>query len=200
MGHMNTLKHSLIDMNDCILVIVDVQDSFLAKNPPEDRERIINRVGWLMDVARILQVPMVITAEEIERMGSVSPCLAEKLPPGTPVYNKMVFALMDNSEIKAAVDHTGRKTAVLVGLETDVCIAQSALSLLKNDYQVVVLADATASPCGAHEVGLERMRGAGVLVTSLKSLYYEWIRTVELNNRIYREYGGKLGELKGIDL
>jgi nicotinamidase-related amidase len=201
MENMNTLKHSLINVADCVLVLIDIQDSFLAKNPPEIRDLILNRVGWLVEVAKILDVPILVTAEEIDRMGSLSPALAAKIPPGTPVYNKMIFGLVDNPEIYAAINNMGRKTAVLVGLETDVCVAHSALGLLEKGYQVVVIEDATASPgAGAHESGLARINDAGGLITSLKGVYYEWIRTVEMSNMMGRQYGQKLGRPKGIIL
>jgi nicotinamidase-related amidase len=195
-----SILNSLIDVDDCLLAVIDVQDSFLRKCSQEEADLTLNHVGWLVEIAKILGVPLVVTAEEIERMGSVSPSLAEKLPPGTTVFNKMIFNLADNPEILQAVKDTGRKTAVLVGLETDVCIAQSALGLMQNGFQVVAVADATNSPGEAHAVGLERMRRAGVLVTSLKALYYEWIRTVEMSNRIPREYGASLGKPRGVIL
>jgi nicotinamidase-related amidase len=68
---------------------------------------------------------------------------------------------------------------VLVGLETDVCVAHSALGLLDRGYRVAVVRDATASPGEAHEAGIDRMRSAGAIVVTTKSLYYEWLRTVE---------------------
>jgi hypothetical protein len=91
----------------------------------------------------------------------------------------MSFGLTADPVILAAVERTKRKTAVLVGLETDVCVAQSALGLLQRGYRVAVLADATGSPGTGHAFGLDRMRGAGALVLGLKGLYYEWLRTVE---------------------
>jgi nicotinamidase-related amidase len=79
----------------------------------------------------------------------------------------------------ANVEGTGRRTTVLVGLETDVCVAQSALGLLERGYRVVAVADATGSPGTAHAAGLARMRDAGVIIVETKNLYYEWLRTVE---------------------
>jgi nicotinamidase-related amidase len=200
MNPQKTILNSLVDVNDCILALIDIQDSFLRKYPQEEVDLILNRVGWLVEIAKIVNVPLVVTAEEIDRLGSLSPSLAEKMPPGTPVYNKMIFNLADNPEILQAVKDCGRKTVVLVGLETDVCIAQSALGLMLNGYQVVVVADATASPGESHTIGLERMRNAGVLITSVKALYYEWIRTVEMSNKISRDHAARVGDPKGIIL
>ena len=59
------------------------------------------------------------------------------------------------------------------------CVAHSALGLLDLGYRVVVLSDATGSPGNAHQIELERIRQAGGIILSAKSLYYEWVRTVE---------------------
>jgi nicotinamidase-related amidase len=91
----------------------------------------------------------------------------------------MTFGLAAQADILEAVQNTNRKTAVLMSYETDVCITHSALGLIDLGYRVAVVADATGSPEEAHHIGLERIRGAGGIIVSAKSLYYEWIRTVE---------------------
>src|SRR5262249_36959339 len=169
----------LIDPDDSILLVIDVQAAFLDKLPAVEQRPLLDRIGWLIGVASWLHIPLVVTAEDIPRLGGVVPDLAQFLPPATPTYNKEVFALAAAPAILAAVAHTDRKTAILTGLETDVCVAQSALGLLHRDYRVVVVADATGSPEPAHAAGLSRMRDAGVVIVHVKNLYYEWLRTVE---------------------
>jgi nicotinamidase-related amidase len=139
-------------------------------------------------------------AEDISYMGSVAPSIAEKFPKNTVIYDKMIFGLASNPEILGAVKETGRKTAILVGIETDDCVAHSALGLLEHGFKVAVVADATGSPGTAHEVGLERMRGAGVLVTSVKSVFYEWLRTVQRAVEFSEKYAQEIGGLKDIVL
>lgn len=58
------------------------------------------------------------------------------------------------------------------------CVAHSAIGLVQNGFQVVVLCDVTDSPGGAHVFGLERIKETEELVVSLKMLYYKWVRTV----------------------
>ncbi len=94
----------------------------------------------------------------------------------------MIFGLAAQSDSLEAVQRAHRKTAVFIGYETDVCITHSALGLMDLGYKVVVVADATGSPGNAHQIGLDRIRGAGGIVVSAKSLYYEWIRTVAKSN------------------
>jgi len=79
---------------------------------------------------------------------------------------------------------------VLAGLETDVCVAQSALGLRAAGYRVAVVSDACASPAPNHEHGLQRLRGSGVVLTSVKTVFYEWLRDLETTYRIREELDG----------
>jgi nicotinamidase-related amidase len=189
-----SLSSSLIEVDDSILIVVDVQQEFLAKLPDEESAGLVTRIGWLVGVATRLGVPLVVTAEDIPQLGSVVGSIARRLPPGTPIYDKRTFGLAADLEIRAAVQRSGRGTAILVGLETDVCITHSAIGLLELGYQVAVVADGTASPGTGHTFGLDRMRGAGVAITSVKGLYYEWLRTVEGCKRFAERYEQELGD------
>jgi len=173
------IRRRLIDADDSIMIVIDVQAPFLAKLPRDESQLLRNRICWLLGVAGWLRVPIVATAEDITNEGGVDPQVMRALPAGIRVHNKMVFDLAADPAIMAAVEQAGRMTAVLVGLETDVCVAHSALGLLARGYQVVLVADATGAPGNAHGFGLERADGAGALVMNVKSLFYEWIRTVE---------------------
>lgn len=170
---------SLIEVNDSVLIVIDVQPSFVKKENEAQPNPLLQRMCWVIQVANWLKVPLIVTAEDIPRTGYISDEVARVLPPDTKIYNKMSFNLAAQAEILEAVQQTRRKTAVLIGYETDVCVSQSALGLMDLGYKVVVVADATGSPGGAHEIGLNRIRGAGGIIVSSKSLYYEWIRTVE---------------------
>jgi len=173
--------------DDSILFVIDVQSAFLDKLPSSERRPLLERIGWLIGVATWLQIPLVVTAEDLPHLGGVVPDIAQLLPPDTPTHNKMVFGLAADPAILAAVARTSRHTAILTGLETDVCVAQSALGLAQQGYRVAVVADATAAPEPAHTAGLSRMRDAGVVVVHVKNLYYEWLRTVEQAHRFRSE-------------
>lgn len=170
---------TLIDVNDSLLIVIDIQPSFVEKESMDGSKSLLKRMCWVVKAANWLKVPLVVTAEDIPNNGSVSDEIAELLPPDTKIYNKMIFGLTAQPDILEAVKQTKRKTAVLIGYETDVCITHSALGLIDLGYKVVVVADATGSPGEAHRTGLERIRGAGGIIVSAKSLYYEWVRTVE---------------------
>ena len=170
----------LLERDDSILVVVDAQPGFIHDADDGAAARgVMARIAWLVRVAGALDVPIVVTEEEPDRNGATDRAIAEVLPPGTPVFTKAVFGLADAPDILEAVDATGRRTAVLVGAETDVCVAQSALGLLDRGFAVAVVADATYSLRAMHDHGLRRIGDAGGVITHAKGVYYEWLRTVE---------------------
>lgn len=174
---------SLTDVDDSILVVVDVQRAFLDKLAPGDETPLVNRIGWIVTIAARLAVPIVATAEDIEELGPTVAAVSDRFPDGTEQHNKMTFGLAGNPSILAAVEQHARRTAVMVGLETDVCVMQSALGLLERGFRVVVLSDATASPGPCHEAGIARMRDAGVVVSTVKGTFYEWVRSLDFADR-----------------
>jgi nicotinamidase-related amidase len=180
------VSHALLDSDDSVLIAIDIQDAFLNKLPLTESELLLSRVCWLVKVAQWKQIPIVVTAEELDQQ-SLASMLVQSLPAGTPIFDKLSFGLAHQPDIFGAVQRTGRKTAVLIGLETDVCVAHSAIGLLDQGYRVAVVADATGSPAPGHEIGLSRMQGAGAIIVSSKSLFYEWLRTVEMVNRFHTE-------------
>src|SRR5262245_21727639 len=107
---------------------------FSTKLPAEDRAGLIDRIGRLMRVAGRLAIPVIATAEDMNRNGPMVPELMRVLPASAFVHNKMIFGLHAQDDIRDAVEATGRKSFVLVGLETDVCIAHSALGLAGAGY------------------------------------------------------------------
>ena len=185
MSKNSSIQTSLIDADDSCLIVIDAQKAFFDKLEKRYVKPLIKRMVWIVDVAVKLEIPVIVTAEYIEENGSIIPELLEVLPPDTKIHNKMIFGLAADPEILDDVRKTNRNTAILLGLETDVCVAQSAIGLLENGYRVAVLEDAVGSPGKAHHYGLARMRGAGVLFSNVKSLFYEWLRTVENSRNFY---------------
>jgi len=190
----------LIDVDDSLLVVVDVQAAFLDKLPEAESALLLERICWLIGVARWAGVPRVVMAEDIASNGGVHPAVADALGPGTTVHDKDHFGLAGEESILQAVTGSARGTAIVVGLETDVCVCQSALGLLEHDYSVVVIADAVASPGPDHAYGLQRMRAAGVTVAGLKGLFYEWLRTVARSEQFHAECGERLPTPPGVRL
>ena len=168
----------LIDPDDSVLLVIDVQQGFLERVEGPLAAGLVERIAFLMLSARHCGIPAIATVESPEDWGGLHPGLAE-CHAGAPVIRKEVFGAAGDPLVAPAIRECGRSTAVLVGLETDVCVAQSALGLLDWGLTVVVVEDAVASPGSAHAAGLDRMRRAGVVPVVAKQLHYEWMGTVE---------------------
>ena len=165
--------------DDCVLCLIDVQDAFLRNLPAREAAELVDRIRWLCRLAEWLGVPIVVTEEEPEKNGETAPVVVDSLASGSVRHSKPVFDLSASPAILADVLRHGRDPVVLCGLETDVCIAQSALGLLDRGKRVVVVEDAVASAGTGHEQGLGRMSRAGVELIGVKGLGYEWLRTAQ---------------------
>jgi nicotinamidase-related amidase len=177
-------SHPLFDRQRSLLVVIDVQQYFLDKLPAEQREPLVFRVAWLVQLAQALDIPIIATAEDIATNGGLEGRVMAALPRGQQVFDKMVFGLDGQADTLAAVRNCGREAFVLVGLETDVCICHSAIGLKQLGYQVAAISDATGSPHPHHEAGISRMRQAGVTITNAKGIYYEWMRDLASLTRV----------------
>lgn len=168
----------LFTADHCVLVVVDVQPHFIAKLPSDVGNTLVHRVSWLAEAAVALGVPVVVTEEEPDRNGVTVAGITDRLP-GVTAHTKPTFGLAFSPPILDAMAATGRRCAVLCGLETDVCVAQSAIGLVELGWPVAVVRDACAAVGDAQVHGLDRMSGEGVRLVGLKGLYYEWIRSVD---------------------
>jgi nicotinamidase-related amidase len=191
----------LLDAATSQLIVVDLQPGFY---PPEGVDGTAYaaaeaRAAWLVGVAATLGIPVTLTEEDAVRNGPTSGLVMEELPLGTAAFDKTVFGLADQADILAAVAANARPTVVLVGTETDVCVAQSAIGLVDRGYGVVVVTDATFSPGEAHAAGLRRASDGGALLLHAKGVYYEWIRTLA-DARAFQEARPDLAEPPGFRL
>lgn len=170
----------LLERDDSVLVVIDAQAGFSGASEADAETAARSRAvaAWLAGVARVLGIPAVVTEEDAAANGPTDPSITAALLEGTPVFDKRVFGLTGEPAIVAALDASGRRTAVLVGAETDVCVAHSAIGLQELGWRVVVVSDATFSPGEMHVRGLDQLRDAGIAVRHAKGVYYDWVRTL----------------------
>jgi nicotinamidase-related amidase len=180
----------LIEVKQSMLLVIDAQQDFYpASRTDVDRSALrgmFRRAAWVTAVAGRLGVPVVVTEEDAAVNGATAEVIREVLPKDAPVLQKWIFGAPANPDILAAIEATGASTAVLVGLETDVCIAHSALGLKDFGKRVVAVHDALFSPGAAHANGLGRMERAGVEMVSAKEIAYDWLRTVSGVREFFR--------------
>lgn len=174
----------LIEADDSFLVVIDIQQCFLDKYDRAKAQSLVSKVSWLLGIAGHLRIPVVAMAETIAVNGTLVEGIRAALPEGTPIHDKDFFGACGDPVMVRAIVDTKRRTAVCVGVETDVCVMQTALGLLAEGFRVIALHDAVATTERDERIGIERMRDAGVMIGSVKSLYYEWMRSVSACRRL----------------
>jgi nicotinamidase-related amidase len=147
----------------------------------------LEQVAWLAGVATAFGVPAVVTEEDAERNGPTAARILAALQPDVPRLAKSVFGAADQPDILAAIEATGRRIAIVVGLETDVCVSHTALGLADRGYRVVV-EDATYAPEATHAAGLRRLEAVRVELLHAMGVYYDWVRTLEAARAFERDH------------
>lgn len=159
---------------DDVLVVIDLQSPFLEAI--HDRERVVRRAAFLVEAATLLDVPVFATEQVPDRLGATHPAIREVLGKA-PVFAKTAFSLAGCADAMACLADSGRRSVILVGVETHICVCASALDLLSRGFRVTVCPDATSSRAlEAHKLGMERIRDAGAMPAHTESVAYEWMR------------------------
>lgn len=158
--------------SNCTLVVVDVQDRLLAKIPGADD--LIRNVGFLLDVATLLGVEAVATEQYPKGLGPTTAAIARRLPPNLPA--KTAFSCCGAAGFLADLRTGGRRNVVLTGMETHVCIAQTALDLLEAGWTVFLPVDGLAARhLVDHATALRRLERAGAIPTTVEAVAFEWL-------------------------
>ena len=192
----------LLRDTDSLLLIIDVQTDFYAGRDdvnPRVFDGFVERAAWVTGLAEAFSVPTVVTEEDPDLNGHTVEAIASRLPTDTPRFDKRIFGAADDDAILSSIQALDRRTAILVGMETDVCVAHTAIGLRARGYRVAAVIDATFAPGQSHQHGLDRMRGSGIELISAKALYYEWARTVEAS-RAFRQAHPDLASPPGFSL
>jgi nicotinamidase-related amidase len=167
----------LINRTSLVLVVIDVQEKLAAVMPR--RDEVVGAVTRLVRAAALLSAPIVVTRQYPEGLGGLVPEIEAALDEArgsvsVATVDKIAFCACDEPAFLESLYETGRSMAVVVGMESHICVTQTALALAKKTYPVHVVADACCSRRDAdHAVALERLRAAGVVVTTSESVMYE---------------------------
>jgi nicotinamidase-related amidase len=168
----------LIDADLSILMVVDVQARLLPAMA--DPAAVLRRVTLLMTAARRLGVPIIVTEHCADRIGASVAEVAALAAPGETLP-KVHFAAAAEPAIAARVAaYRPRRQAVLCGIETHVCVLQTALGLKARGLDVFLAADAAGTRRALDaELGLRRLGGAGVTCVSSEMVVFEWLRRAD---------------------
>lgn len=169
-----------LHVDDSLLLVIDAQDGFYPPSRADvdqaAKNAALDRAGWVCGIAVALNVPVLVTEEDAARNGGTAGPISRWTSASAPVFTKSVFGAFGNPDIAEAVAATGRGTIVIVGMETDVCVAHTAIGAVERGLRPVIVHDAVFSAGEGHANGLARLSAEGIERLSAKELYYEWLR------------------------
>jgi nicotinamidase-related amidase len=167
----------VLSPHDTALLMVDIQEKLLRAM--HGREELVLRARQLAQGAGVLGVPVLCTEQNPKGLGSTVPEITACLPGVRPIA-KFSFSCCASEEFMQALARMGRRHVIMAGIETHVCVYQTATDLLAAGYKVEVAADACSSRTPENkQIGLEKCRRAGVAVTSVETALFELLKVAE---------------------
>ncbi len=165
----------LIEAKRSRLLLVDFQARLFPAMTPTP-PGLLPRILLLTRAARLIGIPIVVTRQYPQGLGPLLPELAAVLSDDVYQADKMTFSCCADADI-APVFEDDRDQVLIAGIETHVCVLQTALELASRGKSPYVLADGCASrSIGDHTQALERLGREGVRIASIESVVFEWLR------------------------
>ena len=161
----------IMKRDDAVVVEVDYQDGFVPVI--YDHEKLETRLVQAIRGFRILDVPIIATTQYAKGLGNTTAAVAEALGDFVPI-DKRTFSCTGCPEFMEALEEKKKKSVILIGIETHICVQQTALYLMEKGYSVYLIADCLSARFREnHERGLARLANSGATVTTLESILFE---------------------------
>lgn len=160
----------LMNKNDSFLLLIDVQEK-LAPHVL-NFEDLVARCQWLLRLAADQNVSVVVSEQYPQGLGHT----LEALQSDNLVLSKLAFSCWRDNEARTALAAQSKRQVIIIGMETHVCVLQTALDMLAAGYEVFVVVDAVSSRQEPdYRYGLKRMKQEGVRLVTSEMVFFEWV-------------------------
>ncbi|HKH99661.1 MAG TPA: hydrolase [Candidatus Sulfotelmatobacter sp.] len=166
-----------LEPDHCALLVIDIQEKLLP--PIFQRDQLVRNAQLLIRAAGILRIPALVSTQYSKGLGGTVPEVAALLA-GTDPVDKTPFSCFGSDAFCSLLKRLPgqRNTLLLCGMESHICVTQTALGALREGYLVHVASDAVSSRTESNwKIGLERMRAAGAVISSTEMMIYELMRS-----------------------
>ncbi len=155
--------------SEAALLVIDVQERLMAKIP--GAAVLVRNIAFLVDGARLLDVAVTATEQYPKGLGPTVPELAQRI---IERPDKTAFSCCAIPSVADGFRRAGRSKIVLTGIETHVCVLNTALDLLDEEFSVYLAVDAVGSRFSIdHETAIRRLEAAGVILTTVETALFE---------------------------
>ena len=161
----------LINRDESALLVVDVQEKLLPH--VQDGERMVWQIARMIRGANLMNVPVLATEQYPKGLGPTTPEIKSLLP--EPIPEKLMFSCRECREVSDFLNEKNIQNLVLVGIETHVCVLQTAFDFMSMGWNVFLAVDGVSSRFASdREMAIRRMENSGVVLTTVESLLFEW--------------------------
>jgi nicotinamidase-related amidase len=169
-----------VDTESVGILLIDAQPAFWA-SMYGPREPIVARIEHLLLLAGSFKLPVIATFEHpVEKKGWLPERLDHVFPEDGQRLVKHTFNAAEEKQVRTALQNIEKRELIVAGAETDVCVLQSVLGVLDMGFHVFLMVDGLFSSEPEPHAALRRMYRAGAVPITYKSLYYELVRTVDV--------------------
>jgi len=164
----------LLERAQSTLLLIDVQEKLTPL--VMQSSAVIERCRWLMELAGELSVPQLISEQYPKGLGATITVL-QSLVPEDAIIEKIQFSSWAEKGMQERLQFINNKQIILMGIETHVCVLQTAIDLLNAGFEVFVVVDAVSSRYEIdHKYGLKRMKQEGVQLVTAEMVFFEWLK------------------------
>ena len=172
MQHKVTSHSHIIQAEQALLVVIDVQQRLLSAMPDDVSVDMIKQVSVMLKMANSLTIPVLATEQYPQGLGATEATLAQYI--STPILAKTCFSCADLPEFMTQLKASQKQQIILTGMETHICVLQTALALQTQGFQVFVVENAVSSRTVQNQHNaLQRLRQADVIITNTESVLFE---------------------------
>ena len=159
------------------LLIIDIQERLASAMPADVLENVIKNNNVLIKAAKELDVPIIHSEQYPKGLGNTVAEITEQLPETSVSIEKTCFSCSEIEGFHDLLAKNKRQQIIISGMESHVCVLQTALQLQQKGYVVFVVEDAICSRKKFnHKNAIKRLRQSGVVVTNVESVLFEWLR------------------------
>ncbi len=174
-GRLKKREFEVLSIENSMVVVIDFQGNLAQAM--DNKEDLFLNAEKIIRGAGVFGLPILVTEQIPAKLGPTIPEIALHLT-GIDIIAKECFSCLDNESFAGELKRYARRQVILSGIETHICVYQTALGLLAKGHEVYVAADACSSRTSRnHEIGIERMREEGVKITCAEMVLFELLKT-----------------------
>ncbi len=170
---------TVLNTNDSLIVIIDIQEKLL--NAAFNKDKLKKKSETLAKTANILEIPCIITEQYPKGLGKTIPEIANNLSDKQVNYfEKVEFNALKNIELLNLLKNLNRKQVILTGIETHICVRQTAEALVHEGFDVSIVKDICGSRAEEeHLAGLDIMKQEGCFIKTTEMVLFELLKSAK---------------------